>query len=133
MVKEFDSCIILTDNLKERKVDDSPLLDGFDAEDTTDSEEDVKVEDKKFYQLEVNITYDEDLHTQTFVVHTFNVDKAMMLITNYLNKKEQECEANAIKRGNIFEKREIHTQIESAKPIPVGCFISREFSMAYME
>ena len=25
MVKEFDSCVILTDNLKERKVDDATL------------------------------------------------------------------------------------------------------------
>ena len=56
----------------------------------------------------------------------------MMLIANYLKKKE-ECEMNAVKNGHEFNKREIHTAIESAKPIPVGCFIPKEFSIAYME
>ena len=36
-------------------------------------------------------------------------------------------------KGYEYEKREIHTSIESAKPIPVGRFIPREFSMAYVD
>lgn len=144
MTKEFDSCIILTDNLEERKVDDAAIsylkdeitMDEYVdkmADGDADGEESTKSEDKKFYQIETNITFDEELHTQTFVVHTFNVDKAMMLISNYLKNKEDECEANAIKNGHEFNKREIHTAIESAKSIPVGCFIPKEFSIAYME
>ena len=39
----------------------------------------------------------------------------------------------AKEKGHEFRKREIHTAIESAKPIPVGRFIPKEFSMAYME
>lgn len=92
---------------------------------------------KKFYQIETKITFtdgeNEDERVQTFVVNTFNVDRAMMLITHYLKNKEEECEKQAKEKGHEFRKREIHTAIESAKPIPVGRFIPKEFSMAYME
>ena len=41
----------------------------------------------------------------------------MMLITHYLKKIEEECEKQAKEKGHEFRKREIHTAIESAKPI----------------
>ena len=148
MIKEFDSCVILTDNLKERKVDDASLaylkneitmaeyVDKMDDE-TEDSDEESKPNEKKFYQIETKIIFtdgeNEDERVQTFVVNTFNVDRAMMLITHYLKNKEEECEKQAKEKGHEFKKREIHTAIESAKPIPVGRFIPKEFSMAYME
>ena len=148
MIKEFDSCVILTDNLKERKVDDTSLaylkneitmaeyVDKMDDE-TEDRGEESKPNEKKFYQIETKITFtdgeNEDERVQTFVVNTFNVDRAMMLITHYLKNKEDECEKQAKEKGHGFRKREIHTAIESAKPIPVGRFIPKEFSMAYME
>lgn len=144
MAKEFDSCVILTDNLKERKVDDASIaylkneitmaeyVDKMDDE-TEDSDEESKPDEKKFYQIETKITFDEEQRTQTFVVNTFNVDRAMMLITHYLKNKEEECEKQTKEKGHEFNKREIHAAIESAKPIPVGRFIPKEFSMAYME
>ena len=144
MAKEFDSCVILTDNLKERKVDDASIaylkneitmaeyVDKMDDE-AEDSDEESKPDEKKFYQIETKITFDEEERVQTFVVNTFNVDRAMMLITHYLKNKEEECEKQAKEKGHEFKKREIHTAIESAKPIPVGRFIPKEFSMAYME
>lgn len=101
MIKEFDSCVILTDNLKERKVDDASLaylkneitmaeyVDKMDDE-MEDSDEESKPNEKKFYQIETKITFtdgeNEDERVQTFVVNTFNVDRAMMLITHYLKK-----------------------------------------------
>ena len=144
MVKEFDSCVILTDNLKERKIDDATLeelKDTFLLNDSVTEEDeeegDSKPNEKKFYQIETKITFtegeNEDERVQTFVVNTFNVDRAMMLITHYLKNKEEECEIQAKEKGHEFRKREIHTAIESAKPIPVGRFIPKEFSMAYME
>lgn len=144
MLKEFDSCVILTDNLKERKVDDitlEELKDTFLLNDSVTEEDeeegDSKPNEKKFYQIETKITFtdgeNEDERVQTFVVNTFNVDRAMMLITHYLKNKEEECEKQAKEKGHEFKKREIHTAIESAKPIPVGRFIPKEFSMAYME
>ena len=139
MAKEFDSCVILTDNLKERKVDDATLEELRDTfllgDSATEEEEDEesKPDEKKFYQIETKITFDEEERIQTFVVNTFNVDRAMMLITHYLKNKEEECEKQAKEKGHEFNKREIHAAIESAKPIPVGRFIPKEFSMAYME
>lgn len=143
MAKEFDSCIILTDNLKERKVDSASeayLKDEIsseeylDAIDTEETEEETKPSEKKFYQIETKVTFDdEEERTQTFVVHTFNVDRAMMLISHWLKNKEEEYEKQAKEKGHEYEKKDIHTSIESAKPIPVGRFIPKEFSMAYAD
>ena len=143
MAKEFDSCVILTDNLKERKVDDvtlEELKDKYllgDSVTQEDDNEESKPDEKKFYQIETKITFgeegEEEERIQTFVVNTLNVDRAMMLITHYLKNKEEECEKQAKEKGHEFNKREIHAAIESAKPIPVGRFIPKEFSMAYME
>ena len=143
MAKEFDSCVILTDNLKERKVDDATLeelKDKYllgDSVTQEDDNEESKPDEKKFYQIETKITFgeegEEEERIQTFVVNTLNVDRAMMLITHYLKNKEEECEKQAKEKGHEFNKREIHAAIESAKPIPMGRFIPKEFSMAYVE
>jgi hypothetical protein len=142
MAKEFDSCIILTDNLKERKVDDVAaaylkdeitMEEALEEMDEESEDEESKPDEKKFYQIETKVTYDEEQRTQTFVVNTFNVDRAMMLITHWLKNKEEECEKQAKEKGHEFNKREIHAAIESAKPIPVGRFIPKEFSMAYID
>lgn len=142
MAKEFDSCVILTDNLKERKVDDSEAYFRGDMEleefadklnDELDEEdEEDKPNEKKFYQIEAKITFDEDQRTQIFVVNTFNVDRAMMLINHFLKSKEEEYAKQAKENGREYDMREIHASIESAKPIPVGRFIPKEFSMAYL-
>lgn len=147
MIKQFDSCTILTDSLKEFKVD--PLVDIanrmnelFEEENNEDfkseeNENDSKPVQKKFYQIECRITYGKDGEAsqslQTFVVHTYNVDRAMMLINNYLKKQQDKREKKAIERGHKYEKYEIHAMVESAKPIPVGCFIPKEFSEAYID
>lgn len=117
MAKEFDSCIILTDNLKERKVDNASeaylkkeisaeeYLDAMDSEETEGEE--LKPNEKKFYQIETKITFDdEEERTQTFVVHTFNVDRAMMLITHWLKNKEGEYEKQAKEKGYVYDKKE---------------------------
>lgn len=134
MAKEFDSCIILTDNLKERKVDNSSeeYLDTMNSEEV--DEEESKPNEKKFYQIETKVTFDdEEERTQTFVVQTFNVDRAMMLISHWLKNKEEEYERQSKEKGHEYEKKDIRTSIESAKPIPVGRFIPKEFSMAYVD
>ena len=66
MVKEFDSCVILTDNLKERKIDDATLeelKDTFLLNDSVTEEDeeegDSKPNEKKFYQIETKITFTE--------------------------------------------------------------------------
>lgn len=132
MAKEFDSCIILTDNLKERKIDS--VSEEYLDEIALENSEGEKPNEKKFYQIETKVTFDdEEERTQTFVVHTFNVDRAMMLISHWLKNKEEEYEKQAKEKGHKYVKKDIHTSIESAKPIPVGRFIPKEFSMAYVD
>lgn len=145
MIKQFDSCVILTDNLKEFKVD--PLVEfenkmnelfeeDNDEEKTQPAEQESKPDQKKFYQIECKINYGDEGEThqsfQTFVVHTYNVDRAMMLINNYLKKQQDKREKEAIEKGYEYKKLEIHAMVESAKPIPVGRFIPKEFSEAYV-
>lgn len=135
MVKEFDSCIILTDTLKERKIDTLPL--DWEESDLNVEEynEEDKPDEKKFYQIESRIVFGSggNESTYTFVVHTFNVDRAMMIITDYLKKEQDKREAEEKKAGREYNKSEVHAMVESAKPIPVGRFIPQEFSMAYVE
>ncbi|MDR2003314.1 MAG: RNA polymerase subunit sigma [Prevotella sp.] len=131
MIKEFDSCIILTDTLKKAKADIP-----FDEWDNIDPDEinDEDSEDKKFYQIGCRINYDDDYSTiQNFVVHSFNVDRCMMLIDRYLRDQQDIREKEARERGNEYKRVEFHTMIETAKTIPVGCFIPKEFSEAYRD
>ena len=136
MVKEFDTCTILTDTLKERKIDTLPIdFEEPEDEEKDECEDEEKPDEKKFYQIESRVVFGNAGResTCTFVVHTFNVDRAMMLITDYLKKQQDEREEEAKKAGREYDKEEIHAMVESAKPIPVGRFIPKEFSMAYME
>lgn len=133
MVKEFDSCVILTDSLKERRVEEQLSFVDKDSDENSYMEEEQKPEEKKFYQIETKIKYGEDQEaTYTFVVHTYNVERAMMLITAYLKDKENKYYEKAMQKGNVYEKRDIHATIEVAKPIPVGRFIPKEFSEVYL-
>lgn len=140
MIKEFDYCVILTDTLKERKIDTLPLdweeSDlSVEGENEEDENPDEKPDEKKFYQIESRIVFGNggSESTCTFVVHTFNVDRAMMIITDYLKKEQDKREEEAKIAGREYDKEEIHAMVESAKPIPVGRFIPQEFSMAYVE
>lgn len=131
MIKGFDSCIILTDTLKKAKADIP-----FDEWDSINPDEiaDEDSEDKKFYQIECRINYDDDYSTtQLFVVHSFNVDRCMMLINRYIKDQQDIREREALERGDEFERKEFHTMIEAAKTISVGCFIPKEFSEAYKD
>lgn len=108
MAKEFDSCVILTDNLKERKVDDASVAylkdditmkEYVDKMDEESEDEESKPDEKKFYQIETKITFDEEERVQTFVVNTFNVDRAMMLITHYLKIKRRNARSKPKRKG----------------------------------
>lgn len=130
MLKEFDSCIILTDTLKKFK-SDIPFDQWEDIDADNDASEE-STEDKKFYQIECRIDFeDEQSTTRTFVVHSFNVDRSMMLINKYLKDQDEKRIQEALLKGNEYNSIEFHTMIETAKPISIGCFIPLEFSQAY--
>lgn len=98
MAKEMDSCIILTDNFEKQKVD---LEKAYLTEEISigeyiearykDMNDEEEIKEKKFYQLEIKITYSNDFETtRNFVVHTFDIDRAMMIISFYLKTLEVE-------------------------------------------
>lgn len=140
MAKEMDSCIILTDKFEKQKVDlekaylkeEISLEEYAEAKDRGDDEEEIK--EKKFYQLEVKITYSDNLETtQSFVVHTFDTDRALMIISHYLNMLENSKKVANEEKGWEYEIRNFKLCIEKAGPMPVGAFIPKEFSLAYNE
>lgn len=140
MAKEMDSCIILVDNLTKQKVDlekaylkeEISLDEYIDAKDRGD-DEDEKIEEKKFYQLEIKIVYSDDLETvQSFIVHTFDTDRAMMIISQYLKKLEEDKREHHKEKGySEYEVRDFKLSIEKAAPMPIGAFVPKEFSLAY--
>lgn len=123
-VKLLDMCIILTDNLKEQ-------------EDEAKKEENKSdgLTEKKFYQLEVKIIYsDETDTTAVFVVHTYDTDKALMIISHYLKMwEEKKAKEHEEKGYDKYKIRDFKLIIEKAGPMPVGAFVPKDFSMAYKE
>lgn len=141
-IKEMDSCIILTDNFSKKKVDmDMAYLKGeigtseYAEHIDSESEESGDILQKKFYQLDVKITYENDVETtQTFIVHTPDTERALMVISQYLKKLEEDRKKVHEKNGwSEYEVRDFKLCIEKAAPIPVGAFIPKDFTMAYNE
>ncbi len=126
-IKEFDTSIILIDNLKKLNKEE-------DGVDNVDQDEENASDQKKFYQIDFNVEVDmEKLFTETAIVQTFNVDRAMMLINDYLIKNEKRRELEAKEHNREYTVQNYCTSIESAKPIPIGVYIPKEFSMAYAD
>lgn len=141
-IKKMDSCIILTDNFSKKKVDiDMAYLKGeigtseYVEHIDSESEEIGDVQQKKFYQLEVKITYDDNVEiTQTFIVHTPDTERALMVISQYLKKLEADHKEVHEKNGWAeYQERGFKLCIEKAAPMPVGAFIPKDFTMAYNE
>lgn len=142
MAKEMDSCIILTDTFEKQKVDleKAYLKDEISLEEYVEAkdgakDEDEEVKEKKFYQLEVKITYSDDIETtQSFIVHTFDTDRALMIVSHYLKTWEEKRQKEHEEKGySKYEIRDFKLCIEKAGPMPVGAFVPKEFTMAYNE
>ena len=133
MAKEIDSCIILTDNFEKQKVDleKAYLKDEISLEEYVEAkdgakDDDEEIKEKKFYQLEVKITYSDNIETtQSFIVHTFDTDRALMVISHYLKKWEEKKNQEHREKGwSEHEIRDFKLCIEKAGPMPVGAFAS---------
>ena len=142
-IKEFTSCIILSDTLK--PTPDNPLsfLNEISADDNGSAELSVEETDsevqKKFYQMGVCIEYTHiknsepfDIH-KTFVIHTHDTNKALAVISHCLTTREKEAEKEAEITGKEYIKQQFSLKIETAKVIPISCFIPLEFSQAYFK
>jgi len=115
-MKEYTNSIILKNNL--RPVDE--IEPENDDDETT-------ADDLKFYKIEVRVTRANGTSTQTFIVHTKNVDNAMLNINIWLSK---EIERRAKEDGD--DDVSFETALESAVTIPVSYTIEKEFSKAYI-
>lgn len=141
MAKEFNRVVILVDTLKKFTRDDAALAylkDEMDAgeymekEATDDCDDKASDEGMKFYQVDAKIHetgVDGWEIEQSFIVHTCNVDRAMMTINNYL--KEQE-EKNAERMAD-YRARDLQASIEQVKVVPVNRFIPDDFASAYFD
>lgn len=146
--KEFNKCIILTDRLSDKMkgsdIDAEYLKGNIDFEtyietrekDTSDIDGESKDEGKKFYQLELTIQWkkkddEEGEYNAEFVVHTFDVDRALLIINAYLVATEAKRKMERAEKNEEYLERTFHLLIEKAAPIPVGRYIPKEFSLAY--
>lgn len=147
-VKEFTDCIILEDTLSDKMdVDDISIayLNGEIDMDTytnavanTKDEDQPQGKDKKYYQIEYKISWVEEdglkgEYTSTFVVNTFDTERASVVTKAYLKCQDEKLAERARKDGNTYFRKTFSLLIEKAAPIPVGCFIPLEFSQVYAE
>lgn len=147
MVKEFDSCIVLLDRLKNKKYDfeRAYCLGEISTErfleelaNQVDIEEREEKIDLKWYKINSKIMKrdkagDEQESSFVFVVKSASAERANMLINIYLKREQDKAEKDAMERGGIFEKKDITAAIEESSIIPIGCFIPKEFSEVYRD
>ena len=84
--------------------------------------------------MDMKITYDDgiELH-QSFVVNTFDTNRALLVINKYLQDAEQKHADKVKENGGTYEKRKNILCIEKAAPMPVRSFVPKEYSLAYNE
>ena len=146
LLKEFDYCTILVDKLSVTPINEIGKL-AIEFSDLY-SEEQIKalmgegeedIPEPKFYNIEARIILtgpkeeDKEETNQTFVVETYNAERAMLIINKYLNDKQDELEKAAKEKGREFDRKIIHASIEQSSIIPVNSYIPEEFSIAYAE
>ncbi len=117
-LKTINYCTVLEDNLK-------PV-------DKYQQEQEAGLE-RKFYQLEMKITYSDDTDaTHDFIVDTFDTNRALMCISQYVKQREKELREDSIKNGwSEHKERDFELCIEKAVQIPISQFIPKEFSLVY--
>lgn len=146
MVKEFDTCIILIDTLKNKKfnadlaylkneITMEDYLSMRKSEEEEEGDEGEKVE-MKWYKILSRILFRDNVGYEfeqfyTFAVKSVSAERANMLINVYLKRKQEEDYLQAVEKGNAFDKKEITAAIEESSIIPIGCFIPKEFSEVY--
>lgn len=154
-VKEMDYCVVLIDTLKsadDRKLElETAYLKGDismktfveatiekieegnpDAEETKEEKQGMK-----FYEIGAHVVLENEKEggseeDHTFIVQTVSAVCANKLIEKYLRDKQEERYLESLNHPErTFVKYDIHSNIETSKIIPVGCFIPVEFSEVY--
>ena len=125
-IKAYDDCIILNDTLVKQEAKSEAEEFGKDGESNSPA--------KKFYQIETKLVYDDAMELfQTFVVNTFDVERAMIVIDVYLAGIEEKKRMRARERGGDYEVQHPKISLEAVKPLSVSCYVPEEFSDVYTE
>ena len=116
-VKQCKDNVILSDNFTKEKEDN----------------EDVEEKEKKgFFTLDVKLIYDDqESHDCGFIVETYNVEKALTVITQYIKNKQNERAIYEAQHNREYIFRDFTLSINKATPLSANIFISKEFSQAY--
>ena len=130
-VKEFKDYVILEDTLS-AKIDEDDInmsyLKGEIDMQTymtaihtgVNDNPGTKDQAKKYYQMELT-------------VKPTDTERALVLIKAYLKMCDDERYEAAVKEDRTYAKRTFSLLIEKVAPIPIGCFIPLDFSLAYKE
>lgn len=141
MVKEYESCVILTDELKRKKYDFERAYCAGEIDTETfleelsnsvieeQKEEEVK---RNWYKINAKITHHrkdgEDTESNyLFMVQATTAERAELLINIYLQRREKELADN----DENHEKREVVASIEESAIVSIGIFIPKAFSDVY--
>ena len=87
--KELDDFVILTDNLKKVDMAVAYLKDEIDTATAIEAvggpEIEPVLQDKRFFQIDTTVVYGKDDFEQqiSFIVHSCNIERAMMIIQNH--------------------------------------------------
>lgn len=135
--KELDDFVILTDNLKKVDMAVAYLKDEIDTATAIEAvggpEIEPVLQDKRFFQIDTTVVYGKDDFEQqiSFIVHSCNIERAMMIIQNHLAQHEEKKAVIEESAGRTYDKRDFKVSIEKATQFHVGRFIPQEFSQAY--
>jgi hypothetical protein len=119
--KDFGNCIIINPELPADEEQEQFEKEIVASEETAE---------KKYYKLDISLSYDETGGNYTFVVYTTDVDSAKEIVTDYLYNIVMKARA---KENNDTEPEDFKTTIQAATPIPCNVIIEKEFSLAYVE
>lgn len=124
MVKEFTDSIILEDNLRN--------IDIASEDEEAQLEEMADRFNFKFFQIDTSIAFEDSPSTSYhFIVRTSKVEKAMVLISKYINAKDKERSEVARKSGNYSPAREFTIELEKVAPMPIVDFVPKVFTDIY--
>lgn len=115
--KEFGNCIVIKDEEQASE----------EEQETPQSE---NTAEKKYYKVDISLSYDETGGSYTFVVHTTDVDSAKVIIEDYLYNMVVKVRAE---ENKLDEPKDFKTTLQAATQIPVNLIIEREFSLAYTQ
>lgn len=116
--KDFGNCIIISPEVS------------TDEEEQNNLPESEQTSEKKYYKIDISLSYASTGGNYTFVVYATDVDSAKEIVSEHLYSMILSQRAN---ENNFNTPEDFKTTLQEAKPIPCNVIIEKEFSLAYVE